>query len=58
MTITQETVARKIAAYRHPEITLAQLVDWAEDAMMDGGFFGAGDGPLASGSDDPPFLKT
>jgi cobyrinic acid a,c-diamide synthase len=36
MTITKQTVADKIAAYLHHEITLAQLVDWAEHAMMDG----------------------
>jgi hypothetical protein len=36
MTITKQTVAGKIAAYLHHEITLAQLVDWAERAMMDG----------------------
>jgi cobyrinic acid a,c-diamide synthase len=38
MTITKQTVADKIAAYLHHEMTLAQLVDWAEDAMMDGEF--------------------
>ena len=36
--ITNQTVADKIAAYLHREISLAQLVDWAEDAMMDGEF--------------------
>ena len=36
MTITKQTVADKIAAYLHHEITLAQLVDWAENIMMDG----------------------
>jgi hypothetical protein len=36
MTITKQTVADKIAAYLHHEITLAPLVDWAENAMMDG----------------------
>jgi cobyrinic acid a,c-diamide synthase len=36
MTITKQTVADKIAAYLHHEITLAQLVDWAENATMDG----------------------
>ncbi|HEY2572824.1 MAG TPA: hypothetical protein VGH65_02105 [Verrucomicrobiaceae bacterium] len=38
MTITKKTVADKLAAYLHHEITLAQLVDWAEHAMMDGDF--------------------
>ncbi|MHB1037127.1 MAG: hypothetical protein ACYC35_21020 [Pirellulales bacterium] len=36
MTITKQTVADRIAAYLHHEITLAQLVDWAENAMLDG----------------------
>ncbi len=36
MTITKQTVADKIAAYLHHEITVAQLVDWAENTMMDG----------------------
>ncbi len=36
MTITKQTVADKIAAYLHHELTLAQLVDWAETALMDG----------------------
>ncbi|PYI88215.1 MAG: hypothetical protein DME26_03955 [Verrucomicrobia bacterium] len=38
MTITKKTVADKIAAYLHHDITLAQLVDWAENAMVDGEF--------------------
>lgn len=38
MMITKQTVADKIAAYLHHEITLPQLVDWAEKAMMDGEF--------------------
>ena len=36
MTITKQTVADQIAAYLHHEISLAQLVDWAESALMDG----------------------
>lgn len=36
MTITKQTVTDKIAAYLHHEIALAQLVDWAEQAMIDG----------------------
>jgi hypothetical protein len=36
--ITKQTVADKIAAYLRHEITLSQLVDWAEQAMMDGEF--------------------
>lgn len=38
MMITKQTVADKIAAYLHHEITLPQLVDWAENAMMEGEF--------------------
>ena len=38
MTITKQTVADRIAAYLHHEITLAQLVDWSERALMDGEF--------------------
>ena len=36
MLITKQTVAEKIAAYLRHEISLAQLVDWAEAALMDG----------------------
>ena len=36
MTITKKTVADKIAAYLHHEITLGGLVDWSERALMDG----------------------
>ena len=36
MTITKQTVADKIAAYLHHEITLVQLVDWSEQALLDG----------------------
>ena len=36
MTITKQTVADEIAAYLRREITLAQLVDWAEQALMNG----------------------
>ena len=35
MTITKQTVADQIAAYLHHEITLAQLVDWSENALLD-----------------------
>ena len=38
MRVTRETVAEKLAAYFHHEITLAELVDWAETAMMEGAF--------------------
>lgn len=38
MTITKQTVADRIAAYLHHRITLPQLVDWAENALMDAEF--------------------
>jgi len=38
MTITKQTVAEKIASYLRHDISLADLVSWAEDAMMDGEF--------------------
>ena len=38
MMITKQTVADQIAAYLHHELSPAQLVDWAENAMMDGEF--------------------
>jgi len=38
MTITSKQVAGKLAAYLHHRISLAQLVDWAECAMMEGDF--------------------
>lgn len=36
--ITKKTVADKIAAYLHGEISLAQLVDWAESAVQEAEF--------------------
>jgi len=38
MKLTKQTVARQLAAYLRHELTLAQLVDWAENAVMEGGF--------------------
>ena len=38
MTITKQTVADKIAAYLRHEISLEDMVDWAEQAMMEGEF--------------------
>jgi cobyrinic acid a,c-diamide synthase len=38
MTITKQTVADKIAAYLRHDISLAELVSWAEEAMMEGEF--------------------
>ncbi|MGA3145496.1 MAG: hypothetical protein ACLQAH_02065 [Limisphaerales bacterium] len=48
MTITKQTVADKIAAYLHHEITPAQLVDWAERALMDGEFAGSDAGTISA----------
>lgn len=36
--ITRQHVADKIAAYLHHDLSLADLVAWAESAMMDGDF--------------------
>jgi hypothetical protein len=36
MTITKQTVADKIAAHLHHEITFARLVDWSENVLMEG----------------------
>ena len=38
MTITKQTVADRIAAYLRHEITQEQLVDRAENALMEGEF--------------------
>ncbi len=38
MTIDRQLVADKLVKYLRHEITLAELVDWAEHAMMDGEF--------------------
>ena len=38
MIITKQTAADKIAGYLYHRITLEQLVDWAENALMDGEF--------------------
>ncbi len=48
MTITKQTVAGKIAAYLHHEITPAQLVDWAERALMDGEFAASDAGTISA----------
>jgi len=34
MLFTRQTVAERIAAYLQHRITVAQLVDWAENALM------------------------
>ena len=38
MTITRQTVAEKLAAYLQHQTPLAQVVDWAENAVMAGEF--------------------
>jgi hypothetical protein len=38
MQVTKETAAQKLTAFLHHEISLAQLVDWAETALLDGEF--------------------
>ena len=38
MLITKQTVAEKIGEYLDHGITLEHLVDWAENALMDGEF--------------------
>jgi len=38
MTITKQTVAGKIAAYLRHDVSLVELVSWAEDALMEGDF--------------------
>ncbi len=38
MKITRKDVAWKIADYLHHRITLAELVDWAENMMMEAEF--------------------
>ena len=36
VTITKKTIAEKLAAYVHHEITLAELVEWSKRPLMDG----------------------
>jgi hypothetical protein len=38
MTITKQTVADKIAAYLRHDVSLAELIRWAEEAMREGEF--------------------
>ena len=38
MLVTKQTAAQKLTAYLHHELSLAQLVDWAETALLDGEF--------------------
>jgi hypothetical protein len=38
MQITRHVAAQKLTAFLHHELSLAQLVDWAETALLDGEF--------------------
>lgn len=38
MLITKQTVAEKLAGYLRHDLSLNELVDWAENALMDGTF--------------------
>ena len=48
MLITKKIVADRIAAYLHHDVTLAQLVDWAECALMEDEFEENGLGAIRS----------
>jgi hypothetical protein len=47
MLITKQTVAAKLAAYLRHDVSLPQLVEWAERALMDGEFAEADASALA-----------
>jgi hypothetical protein len=38
MLVTKQSAAQKLTTYLHHELSLAQLVDWAEIALLDGEF--------------------
>lgn len=38
MLVSKQTAAQKLTAFLHHELSLAQLVDWAETALLDGEF--------------------
>ncbi len=38
MRITKQKVAEKVEAYLHHAIALSELVDWSENALMEGEF--------------------
>jgi len=38
MLVTKQTAAQKLTAFLHHEVSLSQLVDWAETALLDGEF--------------------
>ncbi|MGQ9625692.1 MAG: hypothetical protein ACUVV0_02150 [Anaerolineae bacterium] len=40
MKLTRQDVAQKLIDYLHHRLTLAELVDWAERAMMEANFDG------------------
>jgi hypothetical protein len=44
--ITRKTISEKLLAYLNNEITLAELVDWAEGCFVTGGFAPDEDIPL------------
>jgi len=39
--VTRQMVADNLTAYLHHRLTLAELVDWAEEVMQEGHFDGA-----------------
>lgn len=47
MKISKETVKGKLAAYLRHEISVAEVVSWAEDALMEGDFVESEAGPIA-----------
>jgi len=38
MLVTKQTAAQKLTAFLHHELSLAQLADWAETALLEGEF--------------------
>lgn len=48
MTISKVTVKGKLAAYLCHDITVAEVVSWAEDALMEGDFVDNDAGPIAN----------
>jgi hypothetical protein len=38
MTVTKQIAAQKLTAFLHHELSLAQLVDWAEQTLLQGEF--------------------
>ncbi len=38
MKVNKKAVAKKLIAYLHHQLTLEQLVDWAENVMQEGDF--------------------